>query len=152
MAGWYKRWARVVLGVVGFLVAVAVNVDTVQVAHSLYVDAPLQQAVVATANAGTLCQGETDPGNARCAWTTSWAPCAWPASRSAIQAVAGEWRACWSWSNTAARSGWDYPRKLAGWLLTAFAVSFGATFWFEALSKLGSLHNTGTKPSSSTSS
>jgi len=28
----------------------------------------------------------------------------------------------------------------------AFAVSFGAPFWFEALSKLGSLRNTGTKP------
>jgi hypothetical protein len=36
--------------------------------------------------------------------------------------------------------------KLLGWLVTAFAVSFGAPFWFDALSKLGSLRNTGTKP------
>ena len=156
MAGWYKRWARVVLGAVGFLVAVAVNVDTVQVAHSLYVDAPLQQAVVATANAGTLCQGETDPGkrqmcvdNELDALRVAGIPFGYPGG---CDPVAGEWRACWSWSDTAARSGWDYPRKLAGWLLTAFAVSFGAPFWFEALSKLGSLRNTGTKPSSSTSS
>ena len=59
MAGWYKRWARVVLGSSASSSAVAVNIDTVQVGHSLYVDAPLQQAVVATANAGTLCQGES---------------------------------------------------------------------------------------------
>jgi hypothetical protein len=110
MAGWYKRWARVVLGVVGFLVAVAINVDTVQVAHSLYVDAPLQQAVVATANAGTLCQGETDPGNARCAWTTSWTPCAWPASRSAIPAAATRLRG----SGAPAGRGRTQPRAAGG--------------------------------------
>ena len=155
MAGWYKRWARVILGVVGFVVAVAINVDTVQVGHALYVDAPLQQAVVATADAGTLCQGEPDPEKRQACVDRKLdelraagipfgysAGCHW---------FTGEWRACWAWRDDAPPSGWDPWRKLLGWLVTAFAVSFGAPFWFEALSRLGSLRNAGTKPSSSTS-
>ena len=156
IAGWYKRWSRVFLGVVGFLVAVAVNIDTVQVGHSLYVDAPLQQAVVATANAGTLCQDITLPaGRTTCVQNEldSLRVAGLPVGYSAsCNWFTGEWRACWAWTDDAPPHGLDPWRKLAGWLITAFAVSFGAPFWFEALSKLGSLRNTGTKPSSSTSS
>ena len=152
IAGWYKRWSRVVLGIVGFVVAVLANVDTVQVTHALYVDAPLQQAVSATANVGTLCQGvvpadrdtcvtkELDTLNAAGLPLGYTASCDW---------FTGAWRACWAWSDDAPPDGWDPWRKLAGWVITAFAVSFGAPFWFEALSRLGSLRNTGTKPASS---
>src|SRR5262249_60816354 len=38
VSGWYKRWSKVVLGVVGLLVALLANIDTVQVARDLYVD------------------------------------------------------------------------------------------------------------------
>ena len=155
MAGWYKRWARVVLGVVGFLVAVAINIDTIQVGHALYIDAPLQQAVVATANAGTLCQGITDPGQRDgCVKQeldtlhVAGLPFGYGAD---CDPLGWTWRPCWRWSEKDSPSGWDFPRKLLGWLVTAFAVSFGAPFWFEALSRLGSLRNAGTKPSSSTS-
>ena len=156
IAGWYKRWSRVALGVVGFLVAVSVNIDTVQVGHSLYVDAPLQQAVVATANAGTLCQGEADPVKRQACVTgeldtlhVAGIPFGYAAD---CDPPHGMWSACWRWREKDPSSGWDLPRKILGWLITAFAVSFGAPFWFEALSKLGSLRNAGTRPSSSTSS
>jgi hypothetical protein len=150
IAGWYKRWSRVVLGIVGFVVAVVVNVDTVQVGHSLYVDAPLQQAVVATASTGTLCQDESTAELRRTCATdelnslhAAGLPFGYPA---ACHFRSLHWAACWAWSEGDARSSWDFPLKLLGWVITAFAVSFGAPFWFEALSKLGSLRNTGTKP------
>src|SRR5689334_1840289 len=60
ISGWYKRWARVALGITGLIVAVLFNLDALQVAHSLYVDAPIQQAVIATADTGTLCQTVPD--------------------------------------------------------------------------------------------
>jgi hypothetical protein len=153
IGGWYKRWARVVLGVVGFVVAVLVNVDTVQAAHALYVDAPLQQAVVATANAGTLCQDVADVAARNKCATNELAdlkadglPLGYP---STCDPAGGAWQPCWQWSATAAPHRWDLWLKLAGWLVTAFAVSFGAPFWFDALSKLGSLRNAGTKPATS---
>jgi len=152
IAGWYKRWSRVILGVVGFLVAIAINVDTLQVGHSLYVDAPLQQAVVATADAGTLCQGEPDPGKRQACvegklneLRVAGIPFGYAADCDPRHWT---WGPCWRWSEKDSPSGWDFPRKLLGWLVTAFAVSFGAPFWFEALSRLGSLRNAGTKPSS----
>jgi hypothetical protein len=46
-------------------------------------------------------------------------------------------------------SGNPYQKKStrwAGWLLTACAISLGATFWFDLLSKLISLRNAGNKP------
>jgi hypothetical protein len=30
---------------------------------------------------------------------------------------------------------WGWLRKVGGWLLTAFAVSLGAPFWFDLLSR-----------------
>ncbi len=150
ISGWYKRWARVALGITGLVVAVLANIDTVQVTHSLYVDAPLQQAVISTANAGTLCQGETDAAARNACATQELStlkvgglPIGWSSGCGTDLAR------CLSWSDTAPLHWWDLLLKLLGWSLTAFAVSFGAPFWFEALSKLGSLRNTGTKPAAS---
>jgi hypothetical protein len=41
------------------------------------------------------------------------------------------------------------PMKIAGWLLTAIAVSLGAPFWFDLLNKLVSLRATGNRPKKS---
>lgn len=38
---------------------------------------------------------------------------------------------------------------LLGWLVTAIAISMGATFWFDLLSKVVNVRNTGNKPHSS---
>jgi hypothetical protein len=40
----------------------------------------------------------------------------------------------------------DYIKKLVGLLLTALAVSMGAPFWFDILSKLSNLRSSGNKP------
>jgi hypothetical protein len=133
ISGWYKRWSRVALGIVGLVIAGLANIDTLQVAHSLYVDAPLQQAVVAAADSGSLCQDMSDPGTRRTCATNeldalqvAGVPIGWPDAR--LQA----------WP--------DWVLKVVGMVVTAFAVSFGAPFWFEALSKLGSLRTAGKRP------
>lgn len=153
ISGWYKRWARVVLGVVGFVAAVLINIDTVQVSHALYVDSPLRDAIQTSVDSGTLCQGETtESARANCArqqlanfkvlglplgYQSGCAPFTHPAR-------------CWAWSSATRLNWWDFPLKLLGWLITAFAVSFGAPFWFDALSRLGSLRNSGPKPQPAT--
>ncbi|MCW2525938.1 MAG: hypothetical protein JWM76_798 [Pseudonocardiales bacterium] len=152
LSGWYKRWSRVVLGVFGLVVAVMINVDTVQVAHSLYVDAPTRDAVVATASSGALCENAA-AGDARkncinqefAALDVTGVPLGYASNCNPIKS---SWSGCFTWNNGANFNGWDVILKIVGWLVTAFAVSFGAPFWFEALSKLGNLRNTGTKPAS----
>jgi hypothetical protein len=55
VSGWYKRWTTVMLGTVGFLLAIIVNVDAVRIAHTFYVDEPVRQAVVTQATADRNC-------------------------------------------------------------------------------------------------
>ena len=43
------------------------------------------------------------------------------------------------------------PHKLIGFLLTAFAISLGAPFWFDLLNKLVNLRNAGKKPDDNSS-
>lgn len=130
ISGWYKRWARVALGITGLIVAALLNLDTLQVAHSLYVDTPIQQAVIATADTGTLCQNAADRAACVTGELADFKAAALPIG----------------WPDPAFGSALGILLKIIGWGVTAFAVSFGAPFWFEALSKLGSLRNTGTRP------
>ena len=54
--------------------------------------------------------------------------------------------------------GWDNDHfgrdnavtKIAGWLITIFAIFMGAPFWFDLLSKISNLRGAGPKPKSST--
>jgi hypothetical protein len=151
ISGWYKRWSKVVLAVTGLLVGIIANVDTIQIAHGLYVDEPVRQAVVAQATNGTRCQSATDPAEQRqcvdnevALLSSRGLPIWYPAGCSL-----SHWSKldnCWSWSPSQRPAGWRLLPKLLGWALTAFAVSFGAPFWFDALSKLGSLRTSGPKP------
>jgi hypothetical protein len=151
ISGWYKRWSKLVLALIGLLIGIVANVDTIQIAHTLYVDEPVRQALVAQATNGTQCQSVTDPAAQRQCVDTQIAllnsrglPIWYPSGCSFFQ-----WSKldmCWSWSANQNPEGWRLLWKLLGWALTAFAVSFGAPFWFDALSKLGSLRTTGPKP------
>ena len=152
ISGWYKRWSKVLLVICGLIVAVIANLDTVQIARSLYMDEPVRTAVVAQATAGTRCQSETDPAAQQACVDGQIAelnarglPIWYPSGCSFLQ-----WSRldnCWKWYPSQDTRGWQFPLKLVGWALTAFAVSFGAPFWFDALSKLGSLRTAGQKPS-----
>ena len=44
---------------------------------------------------------------------------------------------------------WSLVSKLIGLSLTAVAISFGAPFWFDTLSKVARLRNSGAPPSAS---
>ena len=45
---------------------------------------------------------------------------------------------------------WAFLLVLLGWAITVGALTPGARFWFDLLSRLGSLRSTGPKPSAST--
>ncbi len=149
ISGWYKRWARLVLGLVGLVIAVLANVDAIQVTHDLYLDQPLRQAVVAQADAGNLCQGVPVADQARCTdeeLTTlgvSGLPVWWQGT-----CLHGDLGRCFRYADSGHTGVWNVLGKIFGWLLTAFGVSFGAPFWFESLSKLGSLRSSGPRPAS----
>jgi hypothetical protein len=161
VTGWYKRWAQWRLFVVGGLLAVVANVSTIAVAQSLYVDQPVRQAVVAQAQAGQLCDSAPD-SDLSCERRQLGIlrdlslPMGWHLGQAVTDcrtgndgedcgASPGAWL---SWAGDSLRAaGVDgVLLRLFGWLVTAAAVSFGAPFWFDALSKLGSLRTAGVRP------
>ncbi len=51
------------------------------------------------------------------------------------------------WSKAEVPQGWEqWGLRLAGWLLSAFAATLGAPFWFDAMSKLINLRTSGAPP------
>ncbi len=136
VSGWYKRRTQVWLLLFGVLVASVANIDTFQVVDRLWKDPTTRAAVVAQAEKVASAD-----------------------STDELEKVAGEYDAI---KGLELPVGWTTPTnddvakedprafpqginamKVLGILLTALALSFGAPFWFDALSKVSRLRATG---------
>jgi hypothetical protein len=124
LSGWYKRRTQVLLWILGLVFAVALDADTIRIAETLWNDQTLRQLVVDQAQHANPAQGASHQlGDLRF-------PLGWGGGAGGLP------------------SGWGWPLKAIGLLLTAAAVSLGAPFWFDSLSKLAQLRNAGPKPTS----
>jgi hypothetical protein len=162
VSGWYKRWAQWRLFVAGVGLAVVFNVNSLAVAFTLYRDAPVREAVVTSALVAEQCPAEGDERESCIEEQTRVLrdlplPITWGIgeARAACEQAQGE--NCMHLRNVGsalsflgselADEGVDgVLLTLLGWVITAAAVSFGAPFWFDALSKLGSLRTAGKRP------
>jgi hypothetical protein len=153
LEGAYKRWAMLWLAIVGFVVAVAGNASTFDVAVKLWHDPVTREAVAEAAGRVTTVEqsptGQSAPEEQSAADITSVAdavdeleelglPVGWD---DAAKQEWDDWASPWEWSGSQLGT-------LLGWLLTALLVMLGAPFWYEVLTKLASLRSTGTKPPS----
>ena len=131
VSGWYRRHVQVVLWVIGIVVVVLLNVDTLQVANTLWKDPAARSAVVAQADAAAK-QGQA----AKAANDVS-----------KLQLPLG-------WKLFKAGSGpQEFPNsaggiiaKVVGLLLTVAALSLGAPFWYDLLSKFVRVSGSGPRP------
>ncbi|MDQ3651856.1 MAG: hypothetical protein M3458_16595 [Acidobacteriota bacterium] len=130
VSGSYKRRMQwIVLGL-AFAVTVALNVDTVTIANRLSRDAALRNSLVAQAQ--VFAQQPTRPDNTR------------PPEerlRETIATVQGLGLPI-GWSGDARLPVEQIPTRLLGWIVTAFAVSLGAPFWFDTLNKFMVIRST----------
>ena len=143
VSGWYKRYVQRIILVLSILVVIGLNVDTINIAGDLWRVPTERGAVVSAATKQVSATGND--------------------SESVAQQVRGisalELPLGWSAQHQGNRPSAD-PRhfptsvgswviKLLGMLLSVIALSLGAPFWFTALSKLGSLRQSGPKPATS---
>ena len=122
VAGWYKRSSQSYLLVIGLLLALLLNINVLKIGDELYHDKSLRDLVVTSAQRQ---QSEKDPRpldytSAQAQINALKLPIGWPKDMSAAK--------------TDFKEHWFYD--LAGWVLTAFAVSVGAPFWFDMLNRL----------------
>jgi hypothetical protein len=120
-SGWYKRKVQLVVAVLAAVVTFGVNVDSVQVASRLWSDKPVRTAVAQKASAAK----DTE---------------------SAAKAVASvdELKLPLGWGAGNAPSDFGAVlRRIPGWLITIAALSLGAPFWFDLLSRVARLRGSG---------
>ncbi|MBV9774668.1 MAG: hypothetical protein JO040_11995 [Gemmatimonadetes bacterium] len=124
VSGWYKRETQLYLLVIGLLLTVGANVNTLTIATYLYRDDAAREAIVQQAQAFTPDTAESDTTVARlyARLTELKLPIGW----NQPQPVAASDSRFWD----------RYVAPAFGWLLTAFAISFGAPFWFDLLNRM----------------
>ena len=127
VSGWYKRRMQRVLMIIGLSIAIIFNVDSLKVASTLYKNDALRASVVAKAgvvvNNGAMSPDLSD--KAMATLKSMKLPIGWqdetPLLPEMLEAL---------------------PGSFFGWLLTAFAISFGAPFWFDLLNKFTVIRST----------
>ncbi|HEY0428057.1 MAG TPA: hypothetical protein VGC76_09780 [Pyrinomonadaceae bacterium] len=165
VSGWYKRRAQIILLLLGFLIALFLNADTITISNKLWHDKPLRDSLVASAQeavknnpAGSNdstpqpaaqeiiddCGKKEDKKGVcsnSCLKNTNSPECRLNESLQRIEDL--NLPIGWSGSNllTLPPAGHNaewilaWLKKLLGLLITAFAVSLGAPFWFDLLNK-----------------
>lgn len=135
VSGWYKRATHRMLFVIGFVVAFGLNVNTITVADFLYRDDAARAALVArvdTAATDTALLSRNydeakkylDGLSLPIGWSAGWGA---PRRGSEPGAVG-----CWN----------NLIAPFLGWLITAFAATMGAPFWFDVLNKVMVIRST----------
>lgn len=134
VGGWYKRWTRQILLAIAVLAVIAVNADTIKIVQRLASDSALRTSLAAAAEDAAK-SATTQPDAAQKLDVV--------VQKSKTLQLPLGW---YQWP-------WEYPLdprlallKIFGLLISALAVSQGAPFWFDILSKVTNLRATGTPP------
>lgn len=164
LSGAYKRHAQQWALIIGMILAVLFNVDTVNIARQLWREPTLRQVIVQQAAA----QSDLDPStglnqargyvetlsipvgwsvaaplpNQQCGWQPGQAvyPAVWVGHECRILSTLPRMDDVWGWSV-----------KLIGILISGLAAMQGAPFWFDVLRRLVNLRGSGPIPASSPS-
>ena len=135
VSGWYKRETQHILFWLGLIVAVALNVDAIAVVRHLATDKDARAQLVLAATAAARSE----------------APAAAASQAVSVQAADEAVKALHDRLDSLNLPiGWSLHRvdapsvlfAIPGWLITAFAITFGAPFWFDVLNKLMVIRST----------
>jgi len=130
-SGWYKRYVQWWLLALALAVAIGLNVNTFTVAERLWTDDTLRAAIVLQARQAV---GGPEQETPKSATSTTRA--------NQIDKIE-ELKLPLGWDHSNTRG--NFWGRLAGWLVSAAAITLGAPFWFDLLGKLAQLRGTGNR-------
>ncbi|MEO8869751.1 MAG: hypothetical protein ABI357_02840 [Granulicella sp.] len=156
VSGWYKNYTQKVLLVIGLFLAITFNVDSIRVGRTLWFDRDARQGLV---NAASSYAQKNIPENSPngTALPNDGLTDRMKTTVRAFNDVSSEYLLPIGWHYSVADyksivrdyQRWDMIHifeQLFGWLVTAFALSLGAPFWFDLLNKFMVVRGT-VKPS-----
>lgn len=137
--GTYKRCIGAISFVVALLICTAINADTIAIARALWQDDALRAQIAAAAALEVPAQSGADDADPALTLTVE-------AARARLAAFPLGWETppcaaevCPTWHDDPG----GILSKAVGVLLTAFAVTLGAPFWFDLLSRIATLRAAG---------
>lgn len=141
--GWYKRWAQTWAFVIGVVMAITMNIDSVNIAVTLWKEPQIRQATNAYVDAYLQEQTGVDPATQQ--------PKLDVADYQEIknQLESADIPIGWK-GNFIAEYFADFGAKTLGFLITGLAAMQGAPFWFDTLKKLVNVRGTGANPAEKT--
>ena len=135
-SGWYKRRVQLILFVLALGLVCVINADSAALAQRLWKDDALRAAVVSQANK------VVQTGRAEC--TKGEGETRADAAAKCVDEV-NQFGLPLGWSHATSPHNlfWDGFGKVLGLLVTAFALTLGAPFWFDLLGKVSNLRGSG---------
>lgn len=145
VSGWYRRKAKFIAIVVGVVMAVVLNADTVHVANTLWTDSNLRASLAAGAAAYLEDASKEDIANVQLGdildtLSKSDLPLGWRFDDEPDGEAGG----------ITLQPRQNMLIAVIGWIITGFALSLGSGFWFDMLNKVVRLRGTGPKVSTNT--
>ena len=134
LAGWYKRWTQLISFSVAALIVVIGNVDTIKLTDRLLRDNALRASVV-TAATGAVQHPETTK-NVLDEANKLGIPVGWSLSTNLERLKTGSFL----------HDPFGLMAKAFGLFISILAVSMGAPFWFDTLSKFMNIRSAGKPP------
>lgn len=168
VSGWYKRTSQIRVYVLAAAVTIFMNADSLKILTTLWNNPTLSAVLVEDAK-DRLQKGRPDAENQPMVTydnpndPTASTPTAIPERDiitknekqllGQITGWQGDWYTDWPEHKTAGFWSWILyllKDRVGGWLITILAVSLGAPFWFDTLSKFMNVRNAGKPPDQNT--
>jgi hypothetical protein len=143
LTGWYRRRIRWALLVLAFLVTIVMNVDTLTIAKYLSLNAAARNAIVEQAIKQSAPSQETAKQTAVRDSNDTEKLVKVLSSVQELGLPIGWSTTPFKWTPVKFSNYWEQSSPhLAGWIITAIALSMGASFWFDFLKKLVDIRST----------
>ena len=154
VSGWYKRHVATITLVVGAILVILLNINTLTIGRTLYTESTVSTAISNVAAKVTSCPATESQQECLAnlqgqlsAAATAGLPIGWGTVRDCTQPGARcNWLDQRGIFSEHGNSGWQLVLVLIGFLTMIIALVPGAQFWFGLLSKIGTLRATGPKP------
>ena len=167
LSGWYKRKTQFTTFVIGLVIALLLNIDSIQVSNYLWREPTLRQVIVAQINDHAAEVVETDTSslngiieflqqelmglNFPVGWSFIESPpyknCRFVPSPNDSFGMLWQGKCIRPANSKATTNGWLWAfTKLSGILISGFAASHGSSFWFDILIKIINVRTAGAKP------
>jgi hypothetical protein len=153
VSGWYKRHVARFTIVIGAILVLLLNINTIALGRALYGSNVVSTAVSSVAAKTTSCQG-TSPQECLAELQSNVSPVAQaglPIGWATVSDCAAPSARC-NWLDERGifsrhgSSAWQVVVVILGLLITIVALTPGARFWFDLLGRLGTIRSTGPKP------